>query len=87
MLSGGKPGTAGEDKFHETQGNLLTMLFDATREEVTYSPSQLRAQTRESHLYRKEMRDIAEGERIQFTRPAVSHQLCKTVQAKSWRQH
>ena len=49
------------------KGNLLTVQLDATREEVTYSPSQLRAQTRESRLYREEVREIAEGERIRFT--------------------
>lgn len=47
--------------------NLLTVQLDATREEVTYSPSQLRNQTRESRLYREEVREVAEGERIRFT--------------------
>lgn len=42
------------------------MQLDATREEITYSPSQLRVQTRESHLFREEVREIAEGERIRF---------------------
>ncbi len=49
------------------KGNLLTVQIDTTRDEVTYSPSQLRAQTRESRLYREEVREIAEGERIRFT--------------------
>ena len=49
------------------KGNLLTVQLDGTREELTYSPSQLRAQTRESRLYREEVREIAEGERIRFT--------------------
>lgn len=49
------------------KGNLLTVQFDATREEITYNPSQLRAQTRESRLFREEVREIAEGERIRFT--------------------
>ncbi len=49
------------------KGNLLTIELDATREEVTYSPSQLRAQTRESRLFREEVREIAEGESIRFT--------------------
>ena len=49
------------------KGNLLTVQLDASREEVTYSPSQLRSQTRESRLYREEVREIAEGERLRFT--------------------
>lgn len=49
------------------RANLLSVQLDATREEVTYSPSQLRTQTRESRLYREEVREIAEGERIRFT--------------------
>jgi conjugative relaxase-like TrwC/TraI family protein len=48
--------------------NLLSVRFDATREEVSYNPAQLRTQTRESHVYREETREIAEGERIRFTR-------------------
>jgi conjugative relaxase-like TrwC/TraI family protein len=48
--------------------NLLSVRFDATREEVAYNPAQLRTQTRESHVYREEIREIAEGERIRFTR-------------------
>ena len=47
--------------------NLLTVQLDATREEVTYSPSQLRNQTRESRLFREEVREVAEGERLRFT--------------------
>ena len=49
------------------KGNLLTVHIDATKDEVTYSPSQLRQQTRESRLFREEVREIAEGERIRFT--------------------
>ncbi len=49
------------------KGNLLTVQIDTTRDEITYSPSQLRAQTRESRLYRGEVREIAEGERVRFT--------------------
>jgi conjugative relaxase-like TrwC/TraI family protein len=48
--------------------NLLSVRFDATREEVSYNPAQLRTQTRESHVYRQETREIAEGERIRFGR-------------------
>ena len=47
--------------------NLLSVRFDATREEVSYNPAQLRTQTRESHVYREETREIAEGERIRFS--------------------
>ena len=49
------------------KGNLLTVQLDTTREDVTYNPAQLRTQTRESRLYREEVREIAEGERIRFT--------------------
>ncbi|WP_419807092.1 AAA family ATPase [Terriglobus sp.] len=51
----------------KSKGNLLTVQLDGTREELTYSPSQLRAQTRESRLFREEVREIAEGERVRFT--------------------
>ena len=37
------------------KGNLLTVRLDNTREEVTYSPSELRVQTRESRLFREEV--------------------------------
>ena len=49
------------------KGNLLTVQIDTTKDEVTYSPSRLRQQTRESRLFREEVREIAEGERIRFT--------------------
>ena len=51
-----------------SRGNLLSVRFDATREEVSYNPAQLRTLTRESHVYREEIREIAEGERIRFSR-------------------
>ena len=51
-----------------SRGNLLSVRFDATREEVSYNPAQLRIQTRESHVYQVETRELAEGERIRFTR-------------------
>ena len=51
-----------------SRGNRLTVCFDATREEVSYNPAQLRTQARESHVYREEAREIAEGERIRFGR-------------------
>ncbi len=48
--------------------NLITIRTDAEHEETTYNPAQLRQQTKESRLYRVEVREIAEGERIRFTR-------------------
>ena len=39
------------------KANLLTVRLDATREEVTYIPSEFRARTRESRVYRKEVRE------------------------------
>ena len=48
--------------------NLITIRTDAEREEKTYNPAQLPVQTRESRLYRVEVREIAEGERIRFMR-------------------
>ena len=47
--------------------NLLTIRTDTERQEVTYNPIQLKRQTRESTVYRQETREVAEGERIQFT--------------------
>jgi hypothetical protein len=35
--------------------------------QVTYNPAQLRSQTRQSTVYREELREMAEGERIRFT--------------------
>ena len=51
-----------------SRDNLLAVRFDATREEVSYNPAQLRTQTRESRVYREETLDVAPGERIRFTR-------------------
>ena len=51
----------------DSKRNLLTIRTDAERQEVTYDPIQLKHQTRESTVYRQETREIAEGERIQFT--------------------
>ena len=48
--------------------NLLTVEIDASREVVTYNPAQLKTQTRESRFFREDVREIAEGERIRFTR-------------------
>ena len=49
------------------RGNVLSIQLDATREEVSYNPAQLRTQTRESRTYQEETREIAQGERIRFT--------------------
>jgi conjugative relaxase-like TrwC/TraI family protein len=49
------------------RGNVLSVQLDATREEISYNPSQLRTQTRESRTYQEETREIAQGERIRFT--------------------
>lgn len=49
------------------RSNLLSVRFDATREEVSYNPAQLRTQTRESRVFQEETREVAEGERIRFT--------------------
>ncbi len=48
-------------------GNLLTVRLDATREELSYDPAQLRTQTRESRVFEVQTREIADGERIRFT--------------------
>jgi hypothetical protein len=48
--------------------NLLSVRFDATREEVSYNPARLPTQTRESRVFQEETRELAEGERIRFTR-------------------
>jgi hypothetical protein len=49
------------------RGNVLSVQLDATREEISYNPAQLRTQTRESRTYQEENREIAQGERIRFT--------------------
>jgi preprotein translocase subunit YajC len=51
----------------KTRGNVLSVQLDATREEISYNPAQLRTQTRESRTYQEETREIAQGERIRFT--------------------
>lgn len=48
--------------------NLISVQIDASREVVNYNPAQLRIQSRESKLFQEETREIAEGERIRFTR-------------------
>jgi len=46
--------------------NTLT-VETADGGQVTYNPAQLRSQTNQSKVYRKESREMAEGERIRFT--------------------
>ncbi len=48
--------------------NVVTVQLDASREVVSYNPAQLRSQTRESRLFQEETREVAEGERLRFTR-------------------
>ncbi len=49
------------------RSNVLSVQLDATREEISYNPAQLRTQTRESRTFVEETREIAQGERIRFT--------------------
>ncbi len=51
----------------QSRGNVLSVQFDATREDVSYNPAQLRTQTRESRVFREETREVAQGERVRFT--------------------
>ena len=48
--------------------NQLTVRVDSTRDLVSYNPGDRPAQTRESSIFQEETREIAEGERIRFTR-------------------
>jgi conjugative relaxase-like TrwC/TraI family protein len=48
--------------------NTLT-IETADGGQIAYNPAQLRSQTRQSTVYREEMREMAEGERIRFTAP------------------
>jgi conjugative relaxase-like TrwC/TraI family protein len=54
--------------------NTLT-IETADGGQVTYNPAQLRSQTRQSTVYREEMREIAEGERIRFTAPKKENHI------------
>jgi len=73
-----KTGSPGPDGIpHDSQAtvisttpreNLLSVRFDASREEASYDPARLRTQTRESRVFQEETRELAEGERIRFTR-------------------
>jgi hypothetical protein len=49
------------------RGNVLLVQLDATREEISYNPAQLRTLARESRIFVEETREIARGERIRFT--------------------
>jgi ATP-dependent exoDNAse (exonuclease V) alpha subunit len=40
----------------QSRGNVLSVRFDATREDVSYNPAQLRTQTRESRVFQEETR-------------------------------
>ena len=48
--------------------NQLSVWIDSTRDIVSYNPNDRHAQTRESRIFTEETREIAEGERIRFTR-------------------
>ena len=48
--------------------NQLSVRIDSTRDLVSYNPGDRPAQTRESRIFTEEIREIAEGERIRFTR-------------------
>ena len=52
----------------QTRTNQLSVQLDATRDIVSYNPTDRPAQTRESRVFQEEIREIAEGERIRFTR-------------------
>jgi hypothetical protein len=51
-----------------TRTNQLSVRLDATRDLVFYNPGDRPAQTRASRIFQEETRNIAEGERIRFTR-------------------
>jgi hypothetical protein len=48
--------------------NQLSVRLDSTRDIVSYNPGDRPAQTRESRIFTQETREIAEGERVRFTR-------------------
>jgi conjugative relaxase-like TrwC/TraI family protein len=54
--------------------NTLT-IETADSGQVTFNPAQLRSQTRQSKVYREEMREMAEGERIRFTAPGKDNHI------------
>jgi conjugative relaxase-like TrwC/TraI family protein len=54
--------------------NTLT-IETADGGQVTYNLAQLRTQTRQSKVYREELRGMAEGERIRFTAPDKEHHI------------
>ena len=48
--------------------NQLSVRLDSTRDIVSYNPGDRPTQTRETRIFTEETREIAEGERIRFTR-------------------
>jgi hypothetical protein len=48
--------------------NQLSVRIDSTRDLVSYNPGDRPAQTRESRIFQEGTREMAEGERIRFTR-------------------
>jgi hypothetical protein len=45
--------------------NLLTVRIETSDDAITYNPAQFRTQSR---VFQEETREVAEGERIRFTR-------------------
>jgi len=54
--------------------NMLT-VETKDGERVAYNPAELRRLTAESTVYREETRDLAQGERIQFTQSDREHRI------------
>ncbi len=64
--------------------NILKVETNAG-ERIVYDPSQLRVQTAQSKLYHKEIRDLAIGDRVQFTAPDREHRIRSGVFATAER--
>ena len=58
----------------DAKKNLLT-IETRDGEQVSYNPVQLKQQTKESTVYREAERDLAVGERIQFTAPDRANRI------------
>jgi conjugative relaxase-like TrwC/TraI family protein len=58
----------------DSNKNLLT-VETKDGERVAYNPAQLRRLTAQSTVYREETRDLAQGERIQFTQSDKEHRI------------
>jgi ATP-dependent exoDNAse (exonuclease V) alpha subunit len=58
----------------DAKKNLLT-IETRDGEQVSYNPGQLKQQTKESTVYREAERDLAVGERIQFTAPDRANRI------------